>query len=145
MDVHFSTDYNPATDVHVNSEEDSDWDRALNAMRDRANFQRTQAARLLAAGFSEEQVKQWETRPSRSDPEHGGDARDLKWKAKGEEREWDRGKPMLGEDVTFSDDEDVIENDKDPSQMKPERKIGAQEGWKKSGGLLMGFKNALGS
>ena len=143
MDAHFSSNYDPSKDVKHNSDEDSDWDRALNAMRDRANFQRAQASRLLAAGFSKEQVKKWESQPSKADGDESRDVRDVKWKAKGEEREWDRGKPPLGEDVTFSDAEDTIENGEATTRPQRQSKADRQEGWKKSGGLLKGFKNAL--
>ena len=143
MDAHFSADYNPSQDAHHNSDEDSDWDRALNAMRDRANFQRAQASRLLAAGFSEEQVKKWESQPSKANGKEGADVRDVKWGAKGEQREWDRGKPLLGEDVTLSDPEDGLGNGESKTKPQHAKKAERQQGWKKSGGLLKGFKNAL--
>ncbi len=146
LDAYFTAEYDPSADVHPNSDEDSDWGRALNAIRDRANFQRTQSSRLLAAGFSEEQVKKWESQSTKANDGEGRDVTDVKWKAKGEEREWDKGKPLLGEDVTFSDAEDPIEDGEGTTKTQlKKKKTGRQEGWKKSGGLLRGFKNALGS
>ena len=144
MDAHFSAHYDPKQDTNPDSGDDSDWDRALNAMRDRSNFQRAQASRMLAAGFSDEQVKKWETTSSRPNNGETKDAKDLKWKAKGEEREWDKGKPLLGEHIVFSDSEDEIKDEHKLSQKRLDKKTGTGGGWKKSGGLLKGFKNALG-
>jgi hypothetical protein len=141
MDAHFSKDYKPNEDVQPNSDEDSDWDKALNAMRDGANFKRIQESRLLAAGFTEEQVKKWKSSDVAS-LEKG--VSDVKWKRKGEEREWDKGKTVLGEDVEFSDNEKVLQVDKSESKRSRPKDSRRQEGWKKSGGLLKGFKSALG-
>jgi hypothetical protein len=55
-------------------------------MRDRAAWREKGAQRLREAGFGEVEVGKWES---------GGrekDERDLKWRARGEGREWDAGK-----------------------------------------------------
>lgn len=85
MDSHFSTKYDPSVDVNPDPEIDDDWDQALEAIRDRQRWQKLGAERLKSAGFTEEEVKKWET---------GGEKReeDVKWKGRGEGREWDRGK-----------------------------------------------------
>lgn len=85
MDAHFSATYNPATDVRPDSDSENDWDQALEALRDRQRWQKQGADRLREAGFGEDFVKKWET---------GGEKReeDVKWKGRGEGREWDRGK-----------------------------------------------------
>ena len=85
MDSHFSTNYDPSVDVNPDPEIDDDWDQALEAIRDRQRWQKLGAERLKSAGFTEEEVKKWET---------GGEKReeDVKWKGRGEGREWDRGK-----------------------------------------------------
>ncbi|CAF9909107.1 hypothetical protein IMSHALPRED_007608 [Imshaugia aleurites] len=90
MDSHFSTNYDPSVDVHPDPEMDDDWDQALEAIRDRQRWQKLGAERLKSAGFTEEEVKKWET---------GGEKReeDVKWKGRGEGREWDRGK-VVGDD-----------------------------------------------
>ncbi|KAF6222848.1 hypothetical protein HO133_000899 [Letharia lupina] len=90
MDSHFSSNYDPSVDVHPDPEMDDDWDEALEAIRDRQRWQKLGAERLKSAGFTEEEVKKWET---------GGEKReeDVKWKGRGEGREWDRGK-VVGDD-----------------------------------------------
>ena len=90
MDNHFSSKYNPAEDVYPNSDSGDDWDQALEALRDRQRWKQQGADRLRLAGFTEEEVRKWEK---------GGDKRmeDVKWKGRGERREWDRGK-VVGEE-----------------------------------------------
>ncbi|KAL9117582.1 MAG: hypothetical protein Q9187_005881 [Circinaria calcarea] len=85
MDSHFSSAYDPAADVHPNSDSENDWDQALEALRDRQRWKQQGAERLRSAGFTEEEVSKWEK---------GGEKReeDVKWKERGEGREWDRGK-----------------------------------------------------
>lgn len=85
MDAHFSSTYNPAIDVHPNSDSENDWDQALEALRDRQRWKQQGAERLRSAGFTEDEVSKWEK---------GGEKReeDVKWKGRGEGREWDRGK-----------------------------------------------------
>lgn len=90
MDSHFSSNYDPSVDVHPDPELDDDWDQALEAIRDRQRWQKLGAERLKSAGFTDEEVKKWET---------GGEKReeDVRWKGRGEGREWDRGK-VVGTD-----------------------------------------------
>ena len=90
MDSHFSSSYDPSVDVHPDPEMEDDWDQALEAIRDRQRWQKLGAERLKSAGFTEEEVKKWET---------GGEKReeDVRWKGRGEGREWDRGK-VIGDD-----------------------------------------------
>lgn len=90
MDSHFSSMYDPAQDIHPNSDSENDWDQALEALRDRQRWKQQGAERLRLAGFTEEEVGKWEK---------GGEKReeDVRWNAKGEGREWDRGK-VVGED-----------------------------------------------
>lgn len=90
IDSHFCSQYDPAEDFHPNSDSENDWDQALEALRDRHRWKQQGADRLRAAGFTEEEVGNWEK---------GGEKReeDVKWKGKGEGREWDRGK-VVGAD-----------------------------------------------
>jgi len=85
IDSHFSSRYDPAVDVRPNSDEEDDWDQALEAHRDRQKWKQQGAERLRSAGFTETEVKKWEK---------GGekDESDVKWAKLGEGREWDRGK-----------------------------------------------------
>lgn len=86
MDTRFDPSYNPKTDVNLEPDEDrDDWDMALEALRDRAKWKAQGADRLRAAGFTDEEVSKWEK---------GGekDVEDVRWRKKGEGREWDRGK-----------------------------------------------------
>lgn len=89
--MHFSSHYDPATDVRPDSDIDDDWDQALEALRDRQRWKQQGADRLRAAGFTEEAVSKWE--------KSGGEKReeDVRWRRRGESREWDRGK-VVGED-----------------------------------------------
>ncbi|KIW00981.1 uncharacterized protein PV09_07503 [Verruconis gallopava] len=86
-DMRFSASYDPSTDVTVDASDEDDWGQALEALEARAKFKKTQAERLKAAGFTDEEVKLWE---------RGGnkDERDVKWAKLGEGREWDRGKVL---------------------------------------------------
>jgi hypothetical protein len=94
IDVRFSANYDPSTDVRLDSDEDDPWDQALEAMRARQAFKELGADRLRAAGFTEDEVKRWE---------NGGTKReeDVRWAKKGEGREWDRGK-VLDDDGVVS-------------------------------------------
>jgi hypothetical protein len=87
IDARFSANYDPSTDVRLDSDEDDPWDQALEAMRARKKFREIGADRLRAAGFTEDEVKRWE---------NGGEKReeDVRWAKKGEGREWDRGKVL---------------------------------------------------
>lgn len=90
IDARFSANYDPATDVQLDPDEENDWDQALEALKDRQKWKQQGADRLRAAGFTEEEVSKWES---------GGEKReaDVKWAKQGEGREWDRGK-VLGDD-----------------------------------------------
>ena len=85
IDSHFSPIYDPAADIHPHSDSGTDWDQALEALRDRHRWKQQGADRLRSAGFTEEEVAKWEK---------GGEKReeDLRWRRHGEGREWDRGK-----------------------------------------------------
>jgi hypothetical protein len=90
MDSRFSDNYDPKTDVQLDSDaEDDDWDQALETLRDRQKWKQQGADRLRAAGFTEEQIKSWE----KSDGKGGEKSiEDVRWVKPGEGREWDRGK-----------------------------------------------------
>jgi hypothetical protein len=81
MDSRFSEDYDPASDVQVEPAETEDWDEAVETFRDRQKWKQQGAERLRAAGFTAEQIKQWEK---------GGekDIDDVRWRKAGEKREW---------------------------------------------------------
>lgn len=90
MDARFTSTYDPALDVRLNSDSENDWDQALEALRDRTRWKLQGADRLRAAGFTAEEVGKWEK---------GGEKReeDVRWKGRGEGREWDRGKVLDAE------------------------------------------------
>lgn len=90
MDSHFSSTYDPSQDLHPNSGSENDWDQALEALRDRQRWKQQGAERLRLAGFTEEEVGNWEKGAEKRNE-------DVRWNAKGEGREWDRGK-VVGED-----------------------------------------------
>ncbi|KAK5689602.1 hypothetical protein LTR97_012775 [Elasticomyces elasticus] len=91
IDARFAADYDPSADIHpdhdVDGGEGDDWDMALSALQAKTRFKASQKDRLKAAGFTEEEVGRWEK---------GGkvekDVGDVRWKKKGEGREWDAGK-----------------------------------------------------
>lgn len=96
MDLRFNDpSYNPRADVALSDSDNDtrgerkpkdDWTESLEAMRDRTAWRIKGAARLREAGFKDADVQKWES---------GGrekDERDLKWRGKGEGREWDAGK-----------------------------------------------------
>ncbi|KAF2674863.1 hypothetical protein BT63DRAFT_22580 [Microthyrium microscopicum] len=89
LDAHFADDYDPAADVAPASDDD-DWEQSIEAMQARARWRQQGAERLRLAGFTDEQVKRWETGDEKT-------ADDVKWARKGEGREWDRGK-VVGDD-----------------------------------------------
>jgi hypothetical protein len=90
MDTHFSSAYDPATDVRPNSDSDDGWDQALEALRDRQRWKQQGADRLRSAGFTDEEIKKWESGGMRKEE-------DVRWAKSGEGREWDRGK-VVGDD-----------------------------------------------
>lgn len=81
MDSRFSEDYDPTSDAQPEHSEPGDWDGAVEAFRDRQKWKQQGAERLRAAGFTAEQIKQWEK---------GGekDIDDVRWSGAGEKREW---------------------------------------------------------
>lgn len=85
IDARFSSSYNPATDVQLDPDEENDWDQALEALRDRQKWHQAGAARLRAAGFTDEEVAKWEKGGEKTEE-------DVKWVKHGQSREWDRGK-----------------------------------------------------
>lgn len=85
MDTHFSSHYDPSVDVQPNPESEDDWDQALEALRDRQRWQKQGAERLKSAGYTEEEVKNFERGREKSEGI-------LKWRGRGEDREWDKGK-----------------------------------------------------
>jgi hypothetical protein len=87
MDARFSSTYEPANDVHLPSDVEDDWGDALESLRDRQRWKQQGAERLKAAGFTEDQVKKWEKGGEKTEE-------DVRWAAKGQGREWDRGKVM---------------------------------------------------
>lgn len=93
MDDRFSKDYNPSTDVALDHEEEDDWDMALEALKARTKWRAQGAERLRAAGFTEEEIERWEKGKEGKEK----DVEDVKWRKRGEGREWDRGK-VLTED-----------------------------------------------
>ncbi|KAL8807392.1 MAG: hypothetical protein Q9182_000731 [Xanthomendoza sp. 2 TL-2023] len=98
IDAHFTPHYDPALDIAstaLDPADDDDWDNALEALRDRAKWRQSGAERLKAAGFTDEEIEKWEK---------GGAAgergeKDVKWKGRGEGREWDRGKVVEDDGV----------------------------------------------
>lgn len=100
MDSRFRDDYKPNSDVALEHDEEDDWDIALEALKARTKWRTQGAERLKAAGFTEEEIERWE----KSGVAGGGgasgrekDVEDVRWRRKGEGREWDRGK-VLDED-----------------------------------------------
>lgn len=126
MDAHFSSDYNPVLDVHLESEledEKEDWDMALEAIRDREMFKQKHAERLREAGFDDAEIKKWG---------HSGkekEVEDVKWTARGEAREWDLGK---------------VNQDNASGRPGGSSRSGMSPSWsKKNGGFFTSFKDAL--
>lgn len=92
IDAHFSSNYDPALDVQPENEQPDDredWDMALEALRDRQAWKKKHADRMRAAGFGDEEIEKWEESGREKD------ARDVRWRAKGQVREWDVGKDQL--------------------------------------------------
>lgn len=94
IDQHFAASYNPAQDVRTYSQDrsfDDDWDMALEAVRDREKWKRSQAASMKAAGYKDQDIEQWRHGFTSSDGRER-DPGELKWAKKGEVREWDHNK-----------------------------------------------------
>ncbi|KAL2402364.1 hypothetical protein ABEF95_005219 [Exophiala dermatitidis] len=108
IDAHFSTGYDPTQDVDVGgpyesptedpdpNKQTNDWDNALEALRDRRAWQAKQADRMREAGFDDDEIERWKTsastRTRTGDADVDLDIRHVKWRKKGEGREWDAGK-----------------------------------------------------
>ncbi|KAF2440750.1 hypothetical protein P171DRAFT_395445 [Karstenula rhodostoma CBS 690.94] len=85
INARFSSGYDPAMDDAAFSDKGGEWGDAVEAYRDRQRWKQQGAERLKAAGFSEEQVRKWERGDEKSEE-------DVRWAARGQAREWDRGK-----------------------------------------------------
>ena len=138
MDARFSSQYDPTTDVRqtpVDEDGGDDWDMALEALRDRRAYAKKQGDRMREAGFDEQAISKWE-KGGAEQKERGWE--DVRWKRKGEEREWDVGKVDL-------DDEAVAEAEVGKVNGKRRKVVDEQDAWKrKGGGLLKGLRDALG-
>lgn len=94
IDDHFSSTYDPSNDAQPDPDlEIDDWDQALEALRDRQKWQKQGAERLRAAGFTEEEVSKWAKGKAPKEAAEKGE-QDVRWRGRGEGREWDRGKMM---------------------------------------------------
>ena len=108
IDARFSSSYDPNMDsslpdssTNINgSKREEDWDLALEALRDRRIWMKKGAERLRAAGWGEDEVGRWERLGfgTKKDGEREKGESDLKWKKRGEAREWDIGKEMGGDE-----------------------------------------------
>jgi hypothetical protein len=96
IDARFSSSYDPTTDVQLDPDEENDWDQALEALRDRQKWHQAGAARLRAAGFTDEEIAKWEKGGEKTEE-------DVKWVKRGESREWDRGKVIDDEEIASVD------------------------------------------
>jgi len=84
IDARFSKNYDPALDLSAGDQDDGDdWDMVL----DRVKWRQQGADRLRAAGFTDDEIKGWES----------GKKAEVKWVKSGEGREWDRGKSVEGD------------------------------------------------
>lgn len=93
MDRRFMDVYDPSVDVQFDSDEDAEWDNAVEAFRDRVKWKQQGAERLRSAGFNDEFITAWENNNIEDESK-------LRWTKKGATREWDRGKVI--NDVTGS-------------------------------------------
>jgi len=122
IDSHFADDYDPKLDVQLSEDDESssratrrpvaglmteedDWDMALEALRDRAEWKKKGEVRLRGAGFDNKFVDKWKSHPafslqSSNGQDTEGSIDDFRWAKKGEGREWDRGK-VMNEDGTY--------------------------------------------
>lgn len=96
IEARFSASYDPTTDVQLDPDEENDWDQALEALRDRQKWHQAGAARLRAAGFTDDEVAKWEKGGEKTEE-------DVKWVKHGESREWDRGKVIDNEGTVSVD------------------------------------------
>ena len=109
---------------------------ALEALRDRRSYAKKQGDRMREAGFDEAAISKWEG--SGEQKEKGWE--DVRWKRKGEEREWDVGKVDLDDA-----DDAVAEAEVEKVNGRRKKVVDGQDAWKrKGGGLLKGLRDALG-
>ncbi|KXJ89527.1 hypothetical protein Micbo1qcDRAFT_165627 [Microdochium bolleyi] len=97
IDDRFAADYDPALDIGPEPTLDTngeDWESTVEAYRDRQKWRKQGAERLRGAGFTEDQIKKWETGDKH-------DETDVQWTKHGAVREWDRGKVVDTEGDTF--------------------------------------------
>ncbi|KJX93316.1 hypothetical protein TI39_contig4337g00001 [Zymoseptoria brevis] len=99
INARFDPSYDPREDVALEDGgkevEGGDWDMALEAMRDRAKWRTGGAERLRAAGFTEQEVVNWQgggTKLQGSAAEGERNVNDLVWTKQGEKRAWDADK-----------------------------------------------------
>lgn len=88
IDGRFAADYDPALDIgpeSVPGPNSGNWEDNVEAYRDRQKWRQQGVERLRGAGYTEDQIKQWETGDKK-------DETDVRWTEKGAVREWDRGK-----------------------------------------------------
>lgn len=101
IDHRFREDYDPTSDIHSShhSDGEDDWDMALEALKTRTKWRTQGAERLRAAGFTEDEIARWEKSrpPGSGGGNREGDVEDVRWRKRGEGREWDRGKVENGE------------------------------------------------
>jgi hypothetical protein len=108
---------------------------------------------MREAGFTDEEIARWEktsTHPSRTllggSTEAEGDVRDVKWKKRGEEREWDVGKDELPSESDEDRDraQDKKTHDHDRAKAKAKARGGSDDTWRRpQNGLLKQFQSAL--
>ncbi|KAI2619712.1 hypothetical protein GGR54DRAFT_640037 [Hypoxylon sp. NC1633] len=94
IDGRFAADYDPRKDVTPEPEDRDDWDDAVAAFRDRQKWKQKGADRLRSAGFTEEQIDNWEKDDEKDESK-------VRWTKAGGLREWDRGK-VVNKDGTVS-------------------------------------------
>lgn len=92
INARFSSAYDPAMDKETLPEKSDEWGDAVEAFRDRQRWKQQGAERLKAAGFSDEQVRKWERGDEKNEE-------DVRWSARGQAREWDRGKTVDADGV----------------------------------------------
>ncbi|KND87364.1 hypothetical protein TOPH_08008 [Tolypocladium ophioglossoides CBS 100239] len=96
LDHHFSESYDPKTDVHMESDEET-WEDAVEAYRDLQKLRQNQEQRMKAAGFAEEQIRKVNSRADDIE-QH------VVWSKAGEKRAWDKGKALEDEDMDDTPD-----------------------------------------
>lgn len=129
---------------------------ALEALRDREIWKKKGAERLREAGFGVEEVRRWEEGGLGIGSSGGGrgvngngiererDVEAVRWRAKGEEREWDVGKVVLeGDEEDDGDGNGKKGGGKEGRKLKGE--VVLEAAWKRKGaGFVREMKRALG-